>query len=70
MLEARNIITKISIVQEYEQEKIAGTIVILRKRKTNFSHDHLSFGTAQIQLNNDRSGRKSRNPYSPDQAYA
>ena len=44
---ARNIISQISIVHQYEQEKITRRIVILKKkeRKTNFSH--LYYWTAQ-----------------------
>ena len=49
---ARSIISQISIVQQYEQEKIAHMIVILKKRITNFSH--LSYGTAQKQQRQER----------------
>ena len=33
-----NIIRQISVVQHYEQEKITRMIVILKKRRTRFSH--------------------------------
>ena len=35
---ARNIVSQILIVQQYEQEKITRMIVILKKRKSHFSH--------------------------------
>ena len=35
---ARNIISQILIVQQYEQETIRRIIVILKKRKSHFSH--------------------------------
>ena len=63
---ARNIISQISIVQQYEQEKITRMIVILKNDKQIL----VIFLIEQHKDNNDRNGKKSSNLYSPNHPYA
>ena len=61
----RNIISQISIVQQYEQEKITHIIVILKNEK-----QILVICLTDQHKDNDRSGKKSPNLYSTYHAYA
>ena len=62
---ARNIISQILIVQQYEQETIRRIIVILKKRKSHFSHQ--TYWTAQRQRQERKKVAKSL--LTPDHVY-
>ena len=64
---ARNIMGQISIVQQYEQEKITRMIVILKKTKNKFWSSVLLNSTKTTTTGAEK---KSPNLHSPDHAYA